>query len=135
MNKNNSTALVEVSRGGAARIWVLTWILTQLLPIESTLYESQVYLFCNLSRAHTLKSDLLINMMAQPCPGLALTPLAPPGLESLGFAEHGALKGCCLRSPLICPPGSRKNSRPVNITSWGPNCICSSSWAHLTNVC
>lgn len=39
---------------------------------------------CNLSRAHTLKSDLLINMMAQPCPGLALTPLAPPGLESVG---------------------------------------------------
>lgn len=35
-------------------------------------------------------------MMAQPCPGLALTPLAPPGLESLGFAEHGALQGCLL---------------------------------------
>lgn len=45
MNKNNSTALVEVSRGGAARIWVLTWILTQLLPIVSTLYE--LWTFCS----------------------------------------------------------------------------------------
>lgn len=57
--------------GGAAPSWVLAWILTQQLPVVSTLYESWTScsqgagIYSVISLEHTPKSNLLINIMAQ----------------------------------------------------------------------